>query len=244
MCVAAAIAGSAVVGGIVQSNAASDAANAQVQASQNANATQMAMYDQAQANLAPFKNAGYTSLNSLMYGLGQPGYDSPSYAAPGVGYGSFTQPFGADQFNQYLDPGYQFQLQQGNMALQNSQAAKDGVLSGAALKDLIGYNQGMANTAYNSAFNRYQTQTGNTYQRLMGAAEMGQASAAGSAQNAIATGGNIGANQLAAGNAQAAGIVGSANAIGGAIVNAGGAAGYYMLNNMTNNPSTAATYTA
>src|SRR5262249_51218287 len=73
-------------------------------------------------------------------------------------FGSFTQPFGVEQFYDFADPGYAFQLQQGTQALQNSAAADSGALSGAALKDLLKYNQDYAGTAYNDAFNRYQTQ--------------------------------------------------------------------------------------
>src|SRR5688572_32538317 len=64
-------------------------------------------------------------------------------------FGSFTDPFDVEAFYQYQDPGYAFELQQGTQALQNSAAAGSGALSGAALKDLLGYSQNFARTGYN-----------------------------------------------------------------------------------------------
>lgn len=57
-------------------------------------------------------------------------------------------------------PGYQFQLQQGEQALQRSAAAQGNLLTGGTLKDLNDYAQGVASTnyqtAYNNALNQYQ----------------------------------------------------------------------------------------
>jgi len=63
----------------------------------------------------------------------------------------------AENFKQ-LSPAYQFQMQQGQQGVLNGDASGQGALSGAAMKDLIGYNQNMANTSLNNAFNQYQTQ--------------------------------------------------------------------------------------
>lgn len=52
------------------------------------------------------------------------------------------------------DPGYQFRLEQGNQALERSQAARGGLLSGQAIKEAQRLNQGMADQTYNDAFNR------------------------------------------------------------------------------------------
>jgi hypothetical protein len=81
-------------------------------------------------------------------------------------YGSFTKPFDVEQFYNYADPGYAFELQQGTQTLQNAASAGSGAFSGAALKDLLGYSQNFARTGYNDAFNRYQVQQGNIYNRL------------------------------------------------------------------------------
>lgn len=70
--------------------------------------------------------------------------------------------FNADMMKD--DPGYQFRLDQGTRGVNNSAAAKGGLLSGAAAKALDQYNQDYASGEYNNAFNRYQTTRGNTLQ--------------------------------------------------------------------------------
>jgi hypothetical protein len=127
------------------------------------------------------------------------------------GYGSLLTPFNASMMKQY-DPGYQFQMQQGQQGVLNGDASSAGALSGAAQKDLMGFNQGYANSAYNNAFNQYQTQQGNIYQRLGGMAQMGQSAASNQATGASAFANGIGQSMTNTGNAQAGGTVGMANA--------------------------------
>jgi hypothetical protein len=136
------------------------------------------------------------------------------------GYGSFTQPFDVTQFYNYEDPGYAFRLQQGSQALQNSAGAGSGALSGAALKDLIGYNQDSASQEYNNSFNRYQTQQGNIFQRLFSIAQLGQTGAANTGAAGTTLAGNAGQATANAGTAAGSGIVGAGNAIGGGATNA------------------------
>jgi hypothetical protein len=59
--------------------------------------------------------------------------------------------------NEYLpqDPGYQFRLDQGNKAINNSAAAKGGLLSGATLKAISQYNSGQASQEFQNAFSRW-----------------------------------------------------------------------------------------
>lgn len=135
-------------------------------------------------------------------------------------YGSFTQPFDVEQFYKYEDPGYAFRLQQGQQAIQNGAAAGSGALSGAALKDLIGYNQDAASTEYGNAFNRYQTTQGNIFSRLMGIAQLGQNSASNVGAQGSTLAGNAGQFLSNAGSAQGAGIVGGSNALTGGLTNA------------------------
>lgn len=52
------------------------------------------------------------------------------------------------------DPGYQFNLAQGDRALSRRQAANGNYFSGAAAKELQDYGQGLADNTYNSAFDR------------------------------------------------------------------------------------------
>ena len=163
-----------------------------------------------------------------------PSTDAGAYGDPSdPGYGSFTKPFDAEEFYKYEDPGYWFRLQQGQQALLNSAAAGSGALSGAALKDLLGYNQDMASTEYGNAFNRYQTTQGNIFQRLMGIAQLGQSSAAQTGSIGATLAGNAGANTANAGTATGSGIVGGANSITNGATNA-------WLWSQFNNPKPAA----
>lgn len=128
-------------------------------------------------------------------------------------YGSFTQPFDVEQFYQYADPGYAFQLQQGTQALRNAASADSGALSGAALKDLLKYNQDYASTAYGDAFNRYQTQQGNIFSRLFSLTQLGQNAAAGVGSGGVNLAGQAGQAISNAGTAIGGGIVGAGNSV-------------------------------
>ena len=206
-----AVLGSALIG----ANAASSAADKQVGAANNATAMQKAMFDQTQGNLSPYMQQGTTALNTL----------SGDLSSGRLG-GSFT---GADYLDNQ-DPGYQFQLQQGQQALQNSQAAQDGIMGGAALKGLINFNQGTAATGYQNAYQRWLTSQQNRYGQLSGLATLGE--------NAGANVGSTGAGYAqgmantitGAGNASAAGMIGTGNAITGALNNG---MGYYQLSQLT-----------
>lgn len=134
-------------------------------------------------------------------------------------YGSFTDPFTVEDFYDYQDPGYAFELQQGNQALMNAASAGSGAFSGAALKDLLKYSQGFARTGYNDAFNRYQTQQGNIFGRLSDIAHLGQNAAAGVGNQGTALAGNAGQFTSNAGSAYGAGIVGAGNAAGQGLSN-------------------------
>lgn len=173
--------------------------------------------------------AGYGAQSQLNYllGVGTPGAaGGGSGTTPGTatsstagGYGSLLQPFTAQYMQQY-SPAYQFQLQQGQQGVLNSDATGQGALSGAALKDLTAYNQNYANTAYNNAFNQYQTQLGNTYSRLSSVAQLGQNAAANTGQQGTALAGSAAQSATNIGTAQAGGTVGAANAIAGGLSNA------------------------
>lgn len=56
------------------------------------------------------------------------------------------------------DPGYQFQLAEGNKALDRRLAASGALDSGAAIKAGQDYGQGLASTTYNDAYNRWLQQ--------------------------------------------------------------------------------------
>lgn len=135
------------------------------------------------------------------------------------GYGSLTKPFDVEQFYNYADPGYAFELQQGTQAIQNAASAGSGAFSGAALKDLLSYSQNFARTGYNDAFNRYQVQQGNIFSRLSDLAHLGQNAAAGVGSQGTALAGNAGQMVANAGAASGAGLVGAGNAVNNGLTN-------------------------
>jgi hypothetical protein len=203
--------------------ASHEASKAQTNASSAAAGFQKDAYNSNQQNLSPYIGQGAaagTKLSSLMGTGGDPNAQ---------GFGSLTHNFTGQDYLNNQDPGYQFQLQQGQNALQNSQAADSGAMSGAAMKGLIGYNQGMASTGYQNAFNRFQTTQNNQYSRLSGLMGLGENAAAGAGNTGAALAGTIGNTITGSANASAAGTVGVANAVTGAINNG---SGYYMLNQM------------
>ncbi|MCP3709724.1 hypothetical protein M3I54_22535 [Paraburkholderia sp. CNPSo 3274] len=221
----------AIGGAVISSQGAQSAANTQANAANNATAAQLQMFNTTQGNLQPYMSSGSTALSTLNGQLGT--LNTPMAIQPSISNTNWQQ---------YMSPAYSFQLGQGQQALQNSQAASDGVLSGAAMKGLIGYNQQMAGTAFQNAFNDYQTQYGNQfnqyqtqnqniYNRLSGLANLGENAAANVGQNATQTGANVANTIQSAGNAQAAGTIGTANAISGGLNNG---MGYLMLNGMSN----------
>lgn len=206
----AALAG-AVIGGVATNNAAHTQANA----ANNATQLNQQIYQQNQQNLRPYMTMGTGAGQTLS-----------SMLAPG---GQLTRSFTGADYLANKDPGYQFQLQQGQQALQGSQAAGNGVLTGTALKDLMAFNQNYAATGYQNAFNRWQSQNTNVYNRLMGMSQLGENAAAGAGNTGATIGANMANSMIGAGNASAAGQIGTANAISGGLNNAGG---YYMLSQM------------
>jgi hypothetical protein len=135
------------------------------------------------------------------------------------GYGSLLAPFTADTFRQY-SPAYQFQKQQGMQQVLNGDEGAVGSLSGAAQKDLISFNQSLADTAFSDAFNQYQTQQGNIYNRLASLAQLGQNAAANTGAQGANLAGQVAQSVTNAGTARAAGQIGSANAWSGALSSA------------------------
>lgn len=179
------------------------------------------IFDQTFAAGQPYRDAGAAATARLRDLLGI------SDNTGAQGFGSLTSNFTPADFLANKDPGYAFQLKTGAQALQNSQAANSGVLSGAALKDLIGFNQGMAATGYQNAFDRWMNQNNAVYSRLGNLATLGQNSAA----NAGSSGANfaniIGNAQMSGANAGAAGIIGASNSINSGL-------GYYQLGQLLN----------
>ena len=249
--------GASLLGGLIGAGGAQSAANTQARAANNATQLQSNIYGQTVSNESPFLGAGVGATGQLNYLLGNSNQVPGEAGSTAGGFGSLNtaypslQPFTADTFKQY-SPAYQFQLQQGAQGTLNQDAGAQGAESGAALKDLTSYNQGMANTSFNNAFNQYlgqqqqgfsqyQTQQNNVFNRLSTLAGMGQSAASNQATGASSFAGSIGQSASNVGSALAGGTVGATNAITGAL---GGAASYAALPWLTANQSTAPPSTA
>lgn len=209
------MAGTALVGALSGANAASDAAGAQVQASQLASDTQLQMFNKLQGNLQPYMDAGTTNLGELSALMADPN-------------SKLNAPFTLQQYQQ--SPGYKFQLQQGIDAIQNSAAAKG--LTGNTLKSLASFGQGLANQDWQQAYQNYTNNQNTLYNRLTGMVNTGANAAAGIAGIGSNTANKISENQIGAGNAQAAGAVGGAQAISNGIN--GGVSNWLMSNYLQN----------
>lgn len=201
--------------GIQGTMAAKDAAKAQLGATNQALALQSKMYDQTTANMKPYLtsgNAANTQLSTLLGLQGDPNAE---------GYGSLTKKFTMDDFQ--ADPGYQFRLQEGTKAMNQTLGARGSLFSGEALKSAQQFGQDTANNAYNDAYTRYVQDQNNAYVKLNNASASGQNAAAqqggigqqyaNTAGGLMQDKGNIQANSLNAQNTAVnqglAGILGS-----------------------------------
>jgi len=182
-------------------------AGEQASGQEQAAATQQQMFNTINQQEQPFIQGGYAAESRLQDLMGLSGNTKAA------GYGSLTKPFTAADYLANQDPGYQFQLQTGAQALRNADTPGVGSLSGAALKDLMSFNQGMAATGYQNAFNRFQTQQNNVFARLSGLMGTGQNAATnvGTAGTQLGTG--IAQAQAAAAGSIGSGIVGATNSL-------------------------------
>lgn len=199
-----------------QAKAANNAANLQYQATQESNQIQKDMYDQTRTDLNPYKEAGYSALQQLMGGMGE--------------NGQFMQTFSGQDI--YNDPSYQFRLNEGLNAVQSGAAGQGGLLSGATQKALANYGQQAASQEYQNAYNRFNADQTNQYNRLSNLTGMGQNAAAmtGNAGmqtgQAIANNTMVGAdslaqNQVTQGNIKAGNMKTLLGMVGGALTGGG-----------------------
>lgn len=91
------------------------------------------------------------------------------------------------------DAGYQFNLSQGQKALNNSVAARNGVNSGAAQKALANYTQGVASNEFQNAFQRDQQNKANRLTTLNNLLGQGQFALSGTQSSRYMT--NLGSQQ-------------------------------------------------
>lgn len=181
------------------------AADAQVQAAKIAAKTQKEMFDKTQQNLSPFIQGGAGIFNTLQNSI------------PGL-----TADFAPTMEQLEATPGYQFTLEEGLKAAQNSYAAQGLGQSGAAMKGAEQYATGLASQTFQQQFQNYLTQQSQKYNMLMGGSQVGANAAAGLGQISSQVGqglantyGNMGQGQAAAYTTMGGAVANLGNALGG-----------------------------
>ena len=215
--VAAAVVGAATVAGsMYSSRQAGKAAKTQAASADQASQIQQENFEQTRKDLMPYKQAGDTSLSQLMGQMTPDGYFNQTYTGQDI----------------YSDPSYQFRLQQGQDAIQSSAAAKGGLLTGATLKALQNYGQESASQEYSNAYNRFNADQTNRYNRLSNLVGIGQNAAAQVGNAGAQTAQAVANNTMAGANSIAAGQVASANNWANTANNLGSmATSYAMMKN-------------
>lgn len=196
-------AAASLIGGAMQSGAASDASASQSASSAASLALQKEQADRAYADQAPYRAQGVNALGQIAAGI-----NTPTSAA--------------DVMN---TPGYQFGLDQGQLAIDRKIAAGGGRVSGNAIKEAAMFGTNYATAGYGAADQRRE----NRLARLQTLAGLGQSATSTSGANGMAYGQNAGAQMVNQGdNAGRASLY-----QGGVWANAGNriAAAYERYNN-------------
>jgi hypothetical protein len=239
--------GLGLLGSLFSSNAANRATRAGVDASQQQMDLYRDIYGQQSEFLSPYRQAGEQGLGQYQNALAFGPYN------PGAGFNYQQMQGGQQALSQAMNqlgtpyeesPGYQFQLEQGQRAIDNSAAGRGMTFSGATLRAQQELGQGLAAQDYNNYQNRqmglmgtllgqgaYGQNTlmgaqGNYLNRLQGLAAMGQNAATGTGA-AAAQFGQMGGQALGnQGMAQMSGAIAQGNAVNSGISNALAGYGY------------------
>lgn len=204
-----------ITGANKQAKAAQNAAKTQADAAEKASQIQKDMFDQVRSDLNPYRTAGSDALAQLMSGMGQDGQFMKTYSGQDI----------------YDDPSYQFRVNQGNNAIQSSAAAQGGLLSGATLKALQNYGQESASQEYQNAYNRFNADQTNQYNRLSNLVGIGQNAAAQTGNAGTQTAQAIANNTMQGANSQAAGTIAAGNSVAngfGSLLGLAGTAAKFM----------------
>jgi hypothetical protein len=144
--------------------------------------------------------------------VSQPLYQDMSQqkGAAGVGFGALTKPFGMEDFQ--ASPAYQFNLAEGEKAINKAAAARGKFYAPGTLQDIAKFSQGLASNEFQNAYSNYNTNNKTIWDRLYSLSGAGHNAAAGIGGFGTTVAGQVGENMMGGANAQAAGRVGSANA--------------------------------
>ena len=188
--VAAAVIGSAVIGGVVSSKAASKAGKAQVQAADKTVEEQRAAREEMRTLLNPYVSAGTPALQAQMAALGLSGQEAQQ----------------AYVTEQEQSPIFQALARQQEEALLQNASATGGLRGGNVQGALAQFRPQL--------LNQFLEQQ---YGRLSGLSQLGQASAAGVGAAGMQSANQIGQAYTQAGQARAGSIMGQANAFNQAL---------------------------
>jgi hypothetical protein len=215
-------AGSNIAGSAIGARGAKKAARVQAAAAERSAELQRQAGIEAREGYGPYTEFGEAGTGEVSRLLGLGG-DPES-----EGYGSLMEGFGQEfaaptREQMEAEPGFQFRLQQGIDALQNSAAARGGLLTGATAEALSRYGQDYASGEYQNVYNRalgeyqqaynmYQQNQANQYGRLMGASGVGQQATRDVGNILTGTARGVGTAGQQAGLARASGYGGAAGA--------------------------------
>lgn len=170
-----------------------DAYSAQAGATADANRTLKEMFDISRADMEPWRKEGASALRTLSGEMDD-----------------LSRAFTMDDFQ--ASPGYRFTMQEGAKALEGSAAARGGLLSGGTLKGLTQYGQDLASNEFNNAYNRFNADRDQRYNKLASLAGVGQTASQNMASAASNYGQSLSQNQIGLGNAAAASSIAQGNA--------------------------------
>lgn len=200
-----AIVGGNLLGGLLGANASRDAAGMQSDATRYASDMQDRQFQQTRADMEPWRNVGQGALYQLR-DMTQPG-------------GALMQQYtGAELAS---DPGFQFGLEQGRNAIDQSAAGRGILFSGKTLQDLMRFGTDYGGTKFNEGFQRDMMGKQFRQGTLAGLSGTGQSTAMGGAQMGMQNAQSMSDLLTSGAAARAAGTVGAANALSSGISNAG-----------------------
>lgn len=196
MSVVAVAIGGSIISGAIAADAAGNAADAQKDAAAASNDTQRYMYDQTREDNKQWRDAGGRALTGLEEMTGSPKFTMADFQK---------------------DPGYDFRMKEGQKAIDASASARGSLNSGATLKALSRYGQDYASGEYQNAYNRFQGEQTNRFNRLSSIAGIGQTANAATGNAGQNYANQVSQNQIGVGNANAAAQMAGANAAGNVI---------------------------
>ncbi len=182
-------AGGSIASAAIGSKAAKKAAKTQAESAQAGIDIQREQFEESRADLAPWRQVGEQALNQYAQVLGLQGGGEGGLGGPD--FSSF-----------FKSPGYEFRLGEGVKAVERSAAARGSLQSGATMKAIQRYGEGLASQEY-----------GRYIESLSGLAGMGLGAAGQTGAFGAAAAGAQAQGLQTAGEARASGFTGSAGAI-------------------------------